>query len=79
VGSILACPWLALVTGVGAYVLAGIEIEVMSRTFVHFRRGEDGGQVCACIRAFTHSDCLGSRCEPRRVTDTWRARSIQID
>jgi len=40
VGSILACPWfkLALVAGVGAYVLAGIEIEVMSRTFDYFCR-----------------------------------------
>ena len=37
-GSILACPWLALVAGVGAYVLAGIEIEVMSRTFDYFYR-----------------------------------------
>jgi len=27
-GSFSACPWFALVAGVGGYVLAGIEIEV---------------------------------------------------
>ena len=31
-----ACSCLALVTGVGAYVLAGVEIGVLSRKFLYF-------------------------------------------
>ena len=31
-----ACSWLALVTGVGGYVLAGVEIGVLSCIFVYF-------------------------------------------
>jgi len=30
VGCVSACSWLALVTGVGGYVLAGVEIGVLS-------------------------------------------------
>ena len=33
VGFVLACSWLALVTGVGGYVLVGVEIGVLSCIF----------------------------------------------
>jgi len=36
VGFVSACSWLALVTGVGGYVLAGLEIGVLSRIFLYF-------------------------------------------
>ena len=35
VGFVSACPWLALVTGVGGYVLAGVEIGVLSCIFLY--------------------------------------------
>jgi len=37
VGFVSACSWLALVTGVGGYVLAGVEIGVLSSIFLYFR------------------------------------------
>jgi len=36
VGFVSACSWLALVTGVGGYVLAGVEIGVLCCMFVYF-------------------------------------------
>jgi len=36
VRSVSACSWLALVTGVGGYVLAGVEIGVLSCIFFYF-------------------------------------------
>ena len=36
VRSVSACSWLALVTGVGGYVLAGVEIGVLSCMFFYF-------------------------------------------
>jgi len=36
VGFVSACSWLALVTGVGGYVLAGLEIGVLSCIFLYF-------------------------------------------
>ena len=36
VGFVSACSWLALVTGVGGYVLAGVEIGVLSCMFIYF-------------------------------------------
>jgi len=36
VGFVSACSWLALVTGVGGYVLAGAEIGVLSCIFLYF-------------------------------------------
>ena len=36
VGFVSACSWLALVTGVGDYVLAGVEIGVLSCIFLYF-------------------------------------------
>jgi len=35
VGFVLSCSWLALVTGVGGYVLAGVEIGVLSCIFLY--------------------------------------------
>jgi len=35
VGFVSACSWLALVTGVGGYVLAGVEIGVLSCIFLY--------------------------------------------
>jgi len=37
VGFVSPCSWLALVTGVGGYVLAGVEIGVLSCIFLYFR------------------------------------------
>jgi len=36
VGFVSACSWFALVTGVGAYVLAGLEIGVVFRIILYF-------------------------------------------
>ena len=36
VGFVSACSWLALVTGVGGYVLAGVQIGVLSCKFLYF-------------------------------------------
>jgi len=36
VGFVSACSWLALVTGIGDYVLAGLDIWVLSRIFLYF-------------------------------------------
>ena len=36
VGFVSACSWLALVTGVGGYVLAGVEIGGLSCIFLYF-------------------------------------------
>jgi len=36
VGFVSSCPWLGLVTGVGGYVLAGVEIRVLSCIFLYF-------------------------------------------
>ena len=36
VGFVSACSWLALVTGVGGYVLAGVEIGDLSCIFLYF-------------------------------------------
>jgi len=36
VGFVSACSWLVLVTGVGGYVLAGVEIEVLSCISLYF-------------------------------------------
>jgi len=36
VGFVSACSWLALVTGVGGYALAGVQIGVLSCIFLYF-------------------------------------------
>jgi len=38
VGFVSACSWLALVTGVGSYLLAGVGIGVLSCIFLYFCR-----------------------------------------
>jgi hypothetical protein len=79
VGFVSACSWLALVAGVRGYVLAGVEIGGLSCIFLDFCGCQGGVCVCACIRAYTQTNYLGTRCEPRYGTDTWRARRTQID
>jgi hypothetical protein len=66
---------------VKGYVLAGVEIGVLLCVFFYCGWCQGGGRVCAqaFIRARTRKDYLGIGCEPRYVTDTWRARGIQID
>ena len=59
-GFVSACSLLALVTGVGGYVLVGVEIGVLSCIFSYFRRCQGGGCVCACIRTYTHTNYLGT-------------------
>ena len=58
VGSFSACPWFALVAGVKGCVLAGIEIEVFLYISLYLR--VLGWWVCACKRACTHTDYLGT-------------------
>jgi len=60
VGFVSACSWLALVTGVGGYVLAGVEIGGLSCIFLYFCGCWGGGWVCACIRTYTHTNYLGT-------------------
>jgi len=79
VGLVSACSWFALVTGVGGYVLAGVEIGVLSCIFLYFCGCWGGGCVCACIRAYTHTNYLDIWCEPRCREDTWRVRRTLID
>ena len=58
VGFVSACSWLALVTGVGGYVLAGVEIGGLYCRCFCFCRWCGGMCVCACILACTHAHCL---------------------
>ena len=60
VGFVSPCSWLAHVTGVVGYVLAGVEIGGLSCIFVYFCGCLCGGCVCACIRAYTHTNCLST-------------------
>ena len=53
VGFVSACSWLALVTGVGGYVLAGVEIGVLSCIFLYFCGCDGGG--CVLVYARTHT------------------------
>ena len=55
VGFISACSWLALVTGVGGYVLAGVEIGVLSCIFLYFCGCYGGGCVCACMLVYART------------------------
>ena len=54
VGFVSACSWLALVTGVGGYVLAGVEIIVLSVYFSTFAGVRVVG-VCVLVYARTHT------------------------
>jgi len=60
VGCVSACSWSALVTGVGGYALAGVETGVLSCIFLNFCGCWGGVCVCACIRAHTHINYLGT-------------------
>jgi len=59
-GFVSACSLLALVAGVGGYVLVGVEIGVLSCIFLYFCGCFGGVCVCACIRAYTHTNYLGT-------------------
>ena len=60
VGFVASCSWLALVTGVGGYVLAGVDIGVLSCMLLYFCECYSGGCVYACIRVYTHTNYLGT-------------------
>ena len=51
-GSVLNCTCLALVTGVGGYVLTGAEIVGLSCIFLYFCRCWGGGW---CVRVYEHA------------------------
>jgi len=57
VGFVSACSWLALVTGVGGYVLAGVEIGVLSVYFSLFLQVL-GWWVCVCLYTRVHTHKL---------------------
>jgi len=54
VGIFPACSWLALVSGVGGYVLVGVEIGVLSCIFLNFAGVRIVG-VCVLVYACTHT------------------------
>ena len=56
VGFVSACSWLLLVTGVGGYVLAGVEIEFLSCKFLYFC--VLGWWVCVCLYTRVHTNKL---------------------
>jgi len=56
VGFVSACSWLALVTGVGGYVLAGVEIAVLSCISIFLR--VLGWWVCVCLYTRIHTHKL---------------------
>jgi len=61
VGFVSACSWLALVTGVGGYVLAGVEIRGLSCIFVYFCGcfvRVLGWCVCVCLYTRVHTHKL---------------------
>jgi len=53
-GPFPACPWLALVAGVGGYVLAGVEMGVVSCTFSTFVGVRVVGR-CVLLYVHTHT------------------------
>jgi len=60
VGFASACSGLALVSGVGGCVLPEVEIGVLSCIFLYFCGCQGGECVCACIRAYIHTNYLGT-------------------
>ena len=58
VGFVSACSWLALVTGVGGYVLAGVQIGVLSVYFSIFAGVRVVG-VCVLVYARIHTQTTG--------------------
>jgi len=59
-GFVSACSMLALVTDVGGYILAGVEIRVLSCIFLYFCGCQGGVCVFDFIRAYTHKNYLGT-------------------
>ena len=57
VGFVSACSWLALVTGVGGYVLAGVERGVLSDIYFSILRVL-GWRVCVCLYTHVHTHKL---------------------
>ena len=57
-GFVSACSWLALVTGVGGYVLEGVEIGVLSVYFSIFAGVTVGWCVCVCLYTRVHTHKL---------------------
>ena len=74
-----ACSWLALVTSVGGYVLAGVEIGVLCCTYLSIFVGVGVVSVCVCLYTRVHTHKLLGYLMSRCGMDTWRARRIQID
>jgi len=62
VGLFSAYSWLALVAGVGGYVLpvVGVEIGGLSCTFLYFCGRYGGGCECTCICAYIHTNYLST-------------------
>ena len=59
-GFVSACSWLARVTSVGGYVLAGVEIRVLSCIFLYFCGFRVVG-VCVLVYARKiHTNYLGT-------------------
>ena len=56
VGFVSVCSWLALVTGVGGYVLARVEIGVLSFIFLYLL--VLGWWVCVCLYTRVHTHKL---------------------
>jgi len=78
VGFVSACSWLALVTGVGDYVLAGLKIGVLSRIFLYFSGVRVVG-VCVLVYARTHTQTTWVLDVRPGVGRTPETRRIQID
>ena len=57
VGFVSACSWLALVTGVGGYVLAGVEIGGLG-FFLSIFAGITVVCVCVLVYARTHTQTI---------------------
>ena len=78
VGFVSTCSWLALVTGVGDYVLAGLKIRVLSRIFLYFSGVWVVG-VCVLVYARTHTQTTWVLDVRPSVGRTPETRRIQID
>jgi len=61
VGFFSTCSWLVHVAGVGGYVLVGVEMRSFVLYISLFLRVLGWWVcVCACIRAYTHTNYLGT-------------------
>ena len=78
VGFVSACSWLALVNGMGGYVLAGVEIGVLSCIIFYFAGVWVVG-VCVLVYARTHTQTTWVLDVRPSVGRTPETRRIQID